>query len=98
MGKKMPLQRVLNKCAIVLEDSHQAVKTEAAKIYAGDNAVRKYSRPLSYVMRDMVNKELDSLISEDIIQPVQYVDWAAPIVPVMKADKSVHKAQHASRL
>ena len=40
-------------------------------------------------MRDMVNKELDRLLSQDIIEPVQYSDWAAPVVPVMKADKSV---------
>ena len=85
------LQRVLNKYAVVFEDSHQAVKTEAAKIYVSDKAVPKYykCRPLPYVMRDMVNKELDRLLSEDIIEPVQYSDWAAPVVPVMKADKSV---------
>ena len=40
-------------------------------------------------MRDLVNKELDRLLSEDIIEPVQYSDWAAPVVPVMKADKSI---------
>ena len=36
-----------------------------------------------------MNKELDRLLPEDIIEPVQYSDWAAPVVPVMKADKSV---------
>ena len=40
-------------------------------------------------MRDMVDKELDRLLAEDIIEPVQYSDWAAPVVPVMKADKMV---------
>ena len=40
-------------------------------------------------MRDMVDKELDRLPAEDIIEPVQYSDWAAPVVPVMKADKTV---------
>ena len=37
----------------------------------------------------MVDKELDRLLAEDIIDPVQYSDWAAPVVPVMKADKTV---------
>ena len=85
------LQMVLNKYAVVFEDSHQAVKTGAAKIYVSDKAVPKYykcqQRP--YVMRDMVNKELDRLLSEDIIELGQYSDWAAPVVLMMKADKSV---------
>jgi hypothetical protein len=94
MEKKMQnpkLQQILNKYAVVFEDSRQAVRTETAKIYVSDNAVPKYykCRPLPYVMRDMVNKELDRLLAEDIIEHVQYSDWAAPVVPVMKADKSV---------
>ena len=40
-------------------------------------------------MRDMVDKELDRLLAEDIIEPVQYSDWAAPVVTLMKADKTV---------
>ena len=39
-------------------------------------------------MRDMVNNELYRLLSEDIIEPVQYLDWAAPVV-LMKAGKSI---------
>ena len=62
MEKKMQnpqLQRVLNKYAVVFEDSHQAVMTEAAKIYVSDKAVPKYykCRPLPY-----------------ITEPVQYSD------------------------
>jgi len=67
------LQRVLNRYAVVLEDSHQAVKTEAAKIYVSDKSVPKYNKcwPLPYVMR--YNKELDRFLSEDIIKPAQYL-------------------------
>lgn len=36
----------------------------------------------------MVAKELDRLVSQDIIIPVESSDWA-PIVPVLKADKTV---------
>ena len=42
--KKMPnprIQTVLNKYVVVCEDSHQAVKTDAAKIYISDKAVPK---------------------------------------------------------
>lgn len=42
---------------VVFGNLHQAVKTEAAKICVSDKAVPKYykSRPLPYVVRDVVN-------------------------------------------
>ena len=39
-------------------------------------------------MKVLVAKELDRLEEEGIIEPVTFSDWAAPIVPVLKADKS----------
>ena len=41
------------------------------------------------MMRDLVSNELDRLLADDIIEPVHYLEWAAPIVPVMKADRTV---------
>ena len=85
------LEALLQKYDVAFKDSHQAAKTDAAKIYVEENATPKYfkARPLPYVMRDMVDKELDRLLADDIIEAVQHSDWAAPVVPVMKADKSV---------
>ena len=85
------LEALLQKYDAVFKDSHLAAKTAAAKIYVEENATPKYfkARPLPYAMRDMVDKELDRLLADDIIEPVQYSDWATPVVPVMKADKSV---------
>ena len=85
------LRALLKKHSAGFSDTHQAIKTNVAKIYVDDNAVPKYfkARSLPYVMRDMVDKELDRLLAEYIIEPVQYSDWAAPVVPVMKAEKTV---------
>ncbi len=38
-------------------------------------------------MRALVEEELDKLPEEGVISPVQYADWAAPIVPILKWDK-----------
>ena len=38
-------------------------------------------------MVPLEEKELDRLVAEGIIQPVQFTDWAAPIVPVFNQDK-----------
>ena len=85
------LRALLKKHSAGFSDTHQAIKTNVAKIYVDDNAVPKYfkARPLPYVMRDMVDKERDRLLTEDIIEPVQYSSWDAPVVPVMKADTTV---------
>ncbi len=42
-----------------------------------------------YALAPMVEGELDRLQKTDIIERVQYSEWAAPIVPVAKSDGSV---------
>ena len=47
------------------------------------------ARPVPYAMRNMVDNELDRLIAEGIIEPVNHCRWAAPMVPVLKSDMAV---------
>ncbi|XP_055632846.1 uncharacterized protein K02A2.6-like [Toxorhynchites rutilus septentrionalis] len=46
-------------------------------------------RPVSYAMLPTVDKELDRLESLQIISPVDYSEWAVPIVVVRKASGNV---------
>ena len=46
------------------------------------------ARSVPYVIRDMVEKELRRLQEEGTIEPVEVAEWAAPIVPVLKSDKT----------
>ena len=46
------------------------------------------ARSVLYALRDKVDADLSHLVEEGILKPVQFADWAAPIVVVLKSDKT----------
>ena len=62
-----------------------------AKIHVDSNVTARFckARSVPFSMRELVEEELDNLISQGIIEPVTLSEWAAPIVPVLKADKAL---------
>ena len=46
-------------------------------------------RTLRLALKAKVEKDLERLQKENVISPVQFSDWAAPVVPVIKGDGSV---------
>ena len=56
-----------------------------------ENATPKFckARALPYSLRDKVEYQLDKLVNEGILEPVNWSEWATPIVPVLKKDGSV---------
>lgn len=46
-------------------------------------------RPVAFALRDKVNKEIDRLVDLGILEPVEYSEYASPIVPILKKDGSV---------
>ena len=66
-------------------------KASLAKIHLDPEATLQFykARPFPYTLRTKVEKELDRLQQQNVIEPVQFSDWAAPIVPVPKSNTSV---------
>ncbi len=85
-----PLQLVLDKHQAVFRESLGTLKDFQATIYVDPNAKPQFckARTVPYAMREKVEEELERLVKEGILEPVQMADWAAPIVPVLKLDKS----------
>ena len=62
-----------------------------AKLYVDETVQPRYCkpRPVPLAMRANVESELDCLQEEGVIRPVEFSEWAAPIVPVLKASGDI---------
>ena len=59
-----------------------------AKLYLEPDAIPRFcnARPVPYALREKVENGLNRLQADGIIEHVQFAEWAAPIVPVLKPD------------
>ena len=67
------------------------VKGIEAKIHVPSDAKPCYYEPrdIPDAITELINNEIDRLLAECIIVSVTHSDWAAPVVPVVKADKKL---------
>ena len=81
----------MQKHSDVFREELGELKGTQAKIHIDPQAQPRFhkSRPVPFALRKKVEQELERLEREGIIKPVQFSDWAAPIVPVVKADGSI---------
>ena len=85
------LHQVLQKHASIFKDELGEVKGTTAKIHVNPQARLRFckSHTVPYVLWGKVEQELDWMERDGIIQPVEYSEWAAPNVPVVKTDGSI---------
>ena len=60
-------------------------------MHVKDDATPRFhkARPVPYAMKEKVEDELKRLQETGIIEPVQFSEWAAPIVPVLKTNGQI---------
>ena len=85
------LQSILDAHSDVFSEGLGTLKGTTAKIYVDPEATPKLmkARPVPYALKAKVELELDRLQRENIISPVEFSEWTAPIVPVVKQDGSL---------
>ena len=83
------LENLLEKYDKVFQDKLGSFQGRQAKIEVDPEATPRFckARTLPYAMRAKVEEEIDRLVSEGILEPVEYADWAAPVVAVLKSDR-----------
>ncbi|KAL6472622.1 hypothetical protein MHYP_G00188100 [Metynnis hypsauchen] len=85
------LNEVLERHAKVFKEELDLLKDAKVKTQVDKEAPPKFykARPISYVVKPLIEQELQRLLEEKIIHPVQFSEWAAPIVPMVKPDGSI---------
>jgi len=83
------LQEVLDRHQPVFQPGLGKMRGFEAKLYVDPTAKPHYYRPRSvpYALTSKIEEELDRLVEEGTLEPIETADWAAPIVPVLKSDK-----------
>ena len=90
-GKRSKLDELLHRYKEVFSNKLGKDKNIKARIWVSENARHIFfkAKTVPYALRDAVNAKLKKLESEGIIEKVEFIEWAAPIVPVRKGDGSI---------
>ena len=88
---RLKLEDVLKKHADVFKEELGKVTGMEVKIHMDPDVQPQFfrPRPVPLALRPKVERELEKLVQDKVIEPVQFSEWAAPIVPVVKPNGSV---------
>ena len=76
---------------LLFADELGPVQGMKAKFHINKDATPKFckARPVPYALKSKVEDELSRLEKEGVIRPVEFSQWAAPIVPIVKGDGTI---------
>ena len=85
------LQDVLDQYSDLFKDGMGTLRNTIVNIHIQQDARSLFfrARPVPYAVREKVTTNLERLCKDDIIEPVQFSEWAIPIVPVLKNNGSI---------
>ena len=81
------LEEILQKHVQLFEEGLGTLQGTKAKIHVDPTAtpILHKARPVPYALREKIEQDLERLERAGTIEPVQYSEWANPIVPVWMA-------------
>ena len=91
LTKQASLEEILTDHSSLFKDKLGTIKGTTAKLHINPDARPRFFCPHSvpYVIQTRVDQPLQKLQTEGIIEPVDFSEWAAPILPVVKRDDTI---------
>ena len=85
------MQEILGKHKELFKDGLGLLKGTLVKIHVNETATPLFFKPraVPYAVREKVEKELERHEKLGVIEAIQFSEWAAPVVPVVKCDGSI---------
>lgn len=85
------LNNILNRFSQLFDNSLGRFNGGKVHLHVKENATPKFlrARTLPFAIKDRVEVEIQRLVSDDILEPVDFSEWASPIVPILKKNKQV---------
>lgn len=85
------IKKLINEFPSVFNEKLGEYKGEPVKLIVKHDAKPKYfkPRPLPYALKNKVERELERLVEQDVLYPVNSTEWGTPIVPVIKKNGSI---------
>ena len=85
------LENVVQQHPQLFDEGLGTIKGTKARVFLNEGTAPKYfkARAVPFAIRDKVEQELQRLQESDIIFPVEFSEWATPIVPVVKGDGTI---------
>uniref|UniRef100_A0A5S6QCJ0 Reverse transcriptase domain-containing protein n=1 Tax=Trichuris muris TaxID=70415 RepID=A0A5S6QCJ0_TRIMR len=86
-----PLHQLVDEYADLFSRKIIAVKTPPVTLHVDGSVppIQMSARRVPFALKDRISQEIDRLVEQDILDPVQHAEWTTPIVPTIKGDGSV---------
>ena len=87
----LTLQQLTQKHAEVFQPELGTIKGFEAHLHLKDGTKPQFQRPCSvpFAIKESVGREIDRLVENGTLYPVEHSEWAAPIVSVPKKNRTI---------
>ena len=87
----LSLQGILDEHSSVFDSKLETLNDTTVTIRLDPTAQPRFckARTVPHALKGKIEKELDRLVKQGVIEPICFSEWAAPIVPVLKKDGTV---------
>ena len=85
------LNDILSRYGSVFDKELETLKNVEVTMKIKSDARPKFcrARPIPHAFKDRIEKKLERIVTEGILELISHSDWAAPIFPIIKPNNSV---------